>query len=90
MVFYPYQREQQVVAWHQHIFGGAFSTGIAVCESIATIPTDDKEYQSWVIIKRTINGVTRRYVEYINQFDFDQTDNTNFNACNPLIPRIVS
>ena len=74
-----YQREQQVVAWHQHIFGGAFSTGIAVCESIATIPTDDKEYQSWVIIKRTINGVTRRYVEYINQFDFDQTDNTNFN-----------
>jgi hypothetical protein len=74
-----YQREQQVVAWHQHIFGGAFGTGIAMCESIATIPTDDKEYQTWVIIKRTINGVTRRYVEYINQFDFDQTDNTNFN-----------
>jgi hypothetical protein len=79
LVCLTYQREQQVVAWHQHVFGGAFSTGIAVCESIATIPTDDKEYQSWVIIKRTINGVTRRYVEYINQFDFDQTDNTNFN-----------
>jgi hypothetical protein len=79
LVCLTYQREQQVVAWHQHIFGGAFGTGIAVCESIATIPTDDKEYQSWVIIKRTINGVTRRYVEYINQFDFDQTDNTNFN-----------
>ena len=74
-----YQREQQVVAWHQHIFGGAFGTGIAMCESIATIPTDDKEYQTWVIIKRTINGVTRRYIEYINQFDFDETDNTNFN-----------
>jgi len=79
LVCLTYQREQQVVAWHQHIFGGAFGTGIAVCESIATIPTDDKEYQSWVIVKRTINGVTRRYVEYINQFDFDQTDNTNFN-----------
>lgn len=74
-----YQREQQVVAWHQHIFGGAFGTGIAMCESIATIPTDDKEYQTWVIIKRTVNGVTRRYIEYINQFDFDETDNTNFN-----------
>ena len=74
-----YQREQQVVAWHQHIFGGAFGSGIAVCESIATIPTDDKEYQTWVIIKRTINGVTRRYVEYINQFDFDEDDNTDFN-----------
>jgi hypothetical protein len=79
LVCLTYQREQQVVAWHQHIFGGAFSTGIAVCESIATIPTDDKEYQSWVIVKRTINGVTRRYVEYLNQFDFDQTDNTEFN-----------
>jgi hypothetical protein len=79
LVGLTYQREQQVVAWHQHIFGGAFSTGIAVCESIATIPTDDKEYQTWVVIKRTINGVTRRYVEYINQFDFNETDNTEFN-----------
>jgi hypothetical protein len=79
LVCLTYQREQQVVAWHQHIFGGAFSTGIAVCESIATIPTDDKEYQSWVIVKRTINGVTRRYVEYLNQFDFDEDDNTEFN-----------
>jgi hypothetical protein len=74
-----YQREQQVVAWHRHIFGGSFSTGNAVCESVATIPTNDKEYQTWVIIKRTINGVTRRYVEYINQFDFTETDNTTFN-----------
>ena len=74
-----YQREQQVVAWHRHIFGGAFSTGNAVCETIATIPTDDKEYQSWVIVKRTIDGVTRRYVEYLNEFDFDEDDDTSFN-----------
>ena len=74
-----YQREQQVVAWHRHIFGGAFSTGNAVCETIATIPTDDKEYQTWVIVKRTIDGVTRRYVEYLNQFDFDEDDDTSFN-----------
>jgi hypothetical protein len=74
-----YQREQQVVAWHRHIFGGAFSTGTAVCETIATIPTNDKEYQTWVIVKRTIDGVTRRYVEYLNQFDFDEDDDTSFN-----------
>jgi hypothetical protein len=74
-----YQREQQVVAWHRHIFGGAFSTGTAVCETIATIPTNDKEYQTWVIVKRTIDGVTRRYVEYLNQFDFDEDDETSFN-----------
>ena len=74
-----YHREQQVVAWHRHIFGGAFSTGTAVCETIATIPTNDKEYQTWVIVKRTIDGVTRRYVEYLNQFDFDEDDDTSFN-----------
>jgi len=74
-----YQREQQVVAWHRHIFGGVFSTGNAVCETVATIPTNDKEYQTWVIVKRTINGVTRRYVEYLNQFDFNEDDNTEFN-----------
>ena len=79
LVGLTYQREQQVVAWHQHTFGGAFGSGIAMCESIATIPTDDKEYQTWVIVKRTINGVTRRYVEYMNTFDFDETDNTTFN-----------
>ena len=53
--------------------------GKAVCESISVIPTDDTEYQVWVIVKRTVNGITRRYVEYLNVFDFDQTDNTTFN-----------
>ncbi len=84
LVGLTYQREQQVVAWHRHKFGGTFgsgasATGHAVCESVATIPTDNSEYQTWVINKRTINSVTRRYVEYINDFDFDETDDTTFN-----------
>ena len=79
LIALTYQREQQVVAWHRHIFGGSFSTGNAVCESVAALPTDDNEYQLWVIIKRTINGVTKRYVEYLHTFDFDETDNTDFN-----------
>ena len=74
-----YQREQQVTAWHRQIFGGSFSSGNAVCESVAALPTDDAEYQVWVIVKRTINSVTRRYVEYLNGFDFTETDNTTFN-----------
>ena len=74
-----YQREQQVTAWHRQIFGGSFSSGNAVCESVAVIPTDDAEYQVYVIVKRTINSVTRRYVEYLNGFDFTETDNTTFN-----------
>ena len=79
LVGLTYQREQQVVAWHRHIFGGVFGSGNAVCESVATIPTDDSEYQTYVIIKRTINGSTKRYVEFIHQYDFDETDDTSFN-----------
>ena len=74
-----YQREQEVVAWHRHIFGGTFSSGNAVCESVATIPTDNSEYQTWVIVKRTINGATKRYIEYIHNLNFDETDDTSFN-----------
>jgi hypothetical protein len=57
----------------------AVSQTKAECESVAVIPTDNSEYQTWVIVKRTINGITRRYVEYINTFDFTETDNTTFN-----------
>jgi len=74
LVGLTYQREQQVVAWHRHIFGGN-----AVCESVATIPTDDSEYQTWVINKRTIDGSTKRYIEYMHNYDFDETDDTSFN-----------
>jgi hypothetical protein len=74
LVGLTYQREQQVVAWHRHIFGGN-----AVCESVATIPTDDSEYQTWVINKRTIDGSTKRYIEYLHNYDFDETDDTSFN-----------
>ena len=76
---FTYQREQQVTAWHRHIFGGAFGSGNAVCESVEVLPTDSSEYQVWVIVKRTINGVTKRYVEYLHNLEFDETDDTSFN-----------
>jgi hypothetical protein len=79
LIGFTYQRDQQVTAWHRHIFGGSFGSGQAVCESVAVIPTDDSEYQVWVIVKRTVDGNTVRYVEYMNNFDFTETDNTTFN-----------
>ena len=79
LIALTYQREQEVVAWHRHIIGGVFGTGNAVVESVAVIPTDDSEYELYMIVKRTINGATTRYVEYLHTFNFDQTDNTSFN-----------
>lgn len=53
--------------------------GKAICESVAVIPTDDTEYEVYIIMKRTINGSTKRYIEVLNTFDFTETDNTTFN-----------
>ena len=65
-----YKREEQVIGWSRQIIGGAFGTGDAVVESIATIPGDLDEDQVWVVVKRTVNGATKRYVEFIKDFDF--------------------
>lgn len=73
-----YQRSENVVAWHRHIFGGSFGSGDAVCESAATISGTLTEDELWVIVKRTIDGATKRYVECFANFDFDETDATDF------------
>ena len=73
---FTYARAEEVVGWHRHILGGAFGSGQAVVESVASIPTDANEDELYLIVKRTINGTTRRYVEYLTLFDYgtDQTD----------------
>ena len=73
-----YQRSENVVAWHRHIFGGSFGSGNAVCETAATISGTLTEDELWVIVKRTINGSTKRYIECFSDFDFDETDATDF------------
>ena len=73
-----YQRSENVVAWHRHIFGGSFGSGNAVCESAASISGTLTEDELWVIVKRTINGATKRYVECFSDFDFDETDANDF------------
>tara|TARA_R110002020_G_scaffold224222_2_gene433699 strand:- start:5290 stop:7797 length:2508 start_codon:yes stop_codon:yes gene_type:complete len=73
---FTYARAEEVVGWHRHILGGAFGSGQAVIESVASIPTDSNEDELYMIVKRTVNSVTRRYVEYLNLFDYgtDQKD----------------
>ena len=73
-----YQRSENVIAWSRHIFGGVFGTGNAVCESAATVSGILTEDELWVIVKRTINGATKRYVECFSDFDFDETNPEDF------------
>ena len=73
-----YRREEEVVAWHKHVIGGTFSSGQAVVESIATLPTDTGEDELFMIVKRTINSVTKRYIEKMKVFDFGDDATTAF------------
>lgn len=55
MLGLTYIPEQQIGAWHQHETDGDFESCAAVAEG-----AEDRLY---VIVKRTIGGVTKRYVE---------------------------
>lgn len=59
--------------WHRHILGGAFSGGDAVVMDLAVIPSPSgAEEELWVQVKRTINGSTVKYFEYVTpQFNDD-------------------
>lgn len=68
-----YRREENVIAWHEHLLGGAFGTdAFAHVENAATIPGDLNEDATYLIVKRTIGGATKRYVEYFAGFDFGE------------------
>jgi len=51
-----YYKDHDVIGWHQHDTQGLF-------KSIASIPTSTEEDELYVIVERTINSVTRKYVE---------------------------
>lgn len=55
-----YRKDQQVFAWARH----PLSDGVV--ESIAVIPSPDGTTDDlWMIVQRTVNAVTKRYVEYM-------------------------
>jgi hypothetical protein len=65
LICMTYSREQYPDAphggWHRHPVGGA-----GVVEALAVIPAPDSSRDElWAITKRTINGATKRYVEFM-------------------------
>ncbi|KFB11029.1 hypothetical protein [Nitratireductor basaltis] len=64
LVAITYDREQRVLGFSRHDFGG-------FVESVAVIPgTEPGHDDVYLVIKRTINGATKRYVEVMeNAFD---------------------
>jgi hypothetical protein len=67
LLSFTFHKEHEVWAWARHVTQGEF-------ESVSTIPgtTNDEVY---FIVKRTINGATKRFVERLAQRDVSSKSN---------------
>ncbi len=60
-----YERTEGVVGWHRQILGGTLAgSDHPEVESIAVIREGDDD-QLWMTVKRTVNGSTVRFVEFM-------------------------
>ena len=59
-----YVREHQVVGWHRHVFADA------TVENVCVIPGGNEDVL-YLLIKRTINGKTVRYIEFMKTRQID-------------------
>lgn len=66
MATMTYQRENDVFAWSLQVTDGDF-------ESVAIIPGTDED-EVWVIVNRTIDDATARYIEQIQPRDWGSDD----------------
>lgn len=61
-----FERAEEVVGWHRHDVGG-------LVESVVALPHWDGDQDVlWMIVRRTINGTTKRYVEYMEKYYADE------------------
>jgi hypothetical protein len=68
-----YVAEQQVAAWHQHDTDGYF-------ESVCSVAEEDED-MLYAIVRRTINGSTKRYVERLHTRNFQAQEDAFFVDC---------
>lgn len=75
---FTYTPSEGVEGWHEHDFSDA------VIESMVVAPQlDQRQDALWMQTQRTINGVQKRYIEFMVQpWDFDDTlDDAHFVDC---------
>ena len=70
-----YMREQNVWGWARHETAG-------FVESVAVIPSEEERRDIvYFVVRRTINGVERRYIETLSEYIDDPMDEAYFLDC---------
>jgi hypothetical protein len=87
LVGMSYDKDQDILGWHQHQLGGYSDSGQSVApvvESVAVIPspTTDRD-EVWLSVQRYVNGAVVRTVELMQKFweDGDTLTNAYFVDC---------
>jgi hypothetical protein len=73
LIGFSYNRSNQITAWFNRTTDGLF-------ESVATVRSSGNADRVWCIVKRTINGTTKRYIErfYPTAAEFDFSTASDF------------
>lgn len=70
LLSFTFQSEQSVYGWGRHPLGGYSDSGDTVApvvEAICSIPAPDGlQNELWMIVRRYIDGGTKRYIEYLH------------------------
>jgi len=71
LIALTHESSLNMYAWSTHTIGGTHTDAThgnhAKVESIITIPEDNRS-QTWMIVKRTIGGSTKRQIEYMTRY----------------------
>lgn len=63
LIGFTWNNEQEVRGWHRHPIGGS-----GIVESIGVMPSAEGDRSElWLVVRRTVNGATKRYVEYMDR-----------------------
>jgi len=73
LIGFTLDTEQDVIGWHRHPLGGD-----GFVESVECIPDPNGDRDEvWLIVRRTINGATKRFVEYMERAHEEGDDQEN-------------
>jgi hypothetical protein len=78
-----YEADQNVRGWHRQKIGGSFGNyDYGVVEWVATTPGQAGPDDVWMVVKRTIGGVTKRYIEVLQPaFEYGEVEDAFMVDC---------
>lgn len=67
-----YNKEHEIIAWHKHDFSGG------LVENVCVFSDSNDQEQVYFVIKRTIDGGVRRYIEKLTSREFTDIEDAVF------------